>query len=126
MVLRSLFQKRLKKLQQEIIEMGEITSEMIKNSMDALVEQNEEKIQRVLEDEDRVDKMYTMLENRCARLLATQAPVATDLRIITAAFKILSDVERIADYSVDIGFVAKELIKQPLLNLTRISREWLS
>lgn len=115
MVLRSLFQKRLKKLQQEIIEMGEITSEMIKNSMDALVEQNEEKIQRVLEDEDRVDKMYTMLENRCARLLATQAPVATDLRIITAAFKILSDVERIADYSVDIGFVAKELIKQPPL-----------
>lgn len=115
MVLRSLFQRKLEKLQLEIIEMGKITSEMIKTSMEALVEQNEEKIDKVIEYEDKVDAMYSNLEAKCARLIATQAPVATDLRIITAAFKILSDVERIADYSVDIGFVAKELIKYPPL-----------
>ncbi|MCX7832527.1 MAG: phosphate signaling complex protein PhoU [Actinobacteria bacterium] len=115
MVLRSLFQRKLEKLQKEIIEMGQITSQMIKNSMDALVERDEEKIARVLEYEDLVDDTYSKLEARCARLIATQAPVATDLRIITAAFKILSDVERIADYSVDIAFVAKEMINLPPL-----------
>lgn len=115
MVLRSLFQRKLEKLQEEIIEMGQITSQMIMNSMDALVECDEDKIAKVLEFEDLVDDTYSRLEARCARLIATQAPVATDLRIITAAFKILSDVERIADYSVDIAFVAKELINLPPL-----------
>jgi len=115
MALRSLFQKKLQKLQQEIIKMGEITSEMITLAMQALVERDEEKIKRVLELEDRVDELYTKLEERCARLIATQAPVARDLRIITAAFKILSDVERIADYSVDIAFVGWDLINEPPL-----------
>lgn len=115
MPLRSLFQQKLEKLQLEIIEMGQETSSMIMASMQALVEQDEEKIKQVIETEDRVDMMYSKLEAKCARLIATQAPVATDLRIITAAFKILSDVERIADYSVDIAFVARELIKLPPL-----------
>lgn len=95
--------------------MGEITSEMITLAMQSLVERDEEKIKKVLELEDKVDELYTKLEERCARLIATQAPVAKDLRIITAAFKILSDVERIADYSVDIAFVARDLLSEPPL-----------
>jgi phosphate transport system protein len=115
MALRSLFQKKLQKLQQEIIKMGEFTSEMINLAMESLIEQDASKIEKVLALEDEVDALYSKLEEKCARLIATQAPVAKDLRIITAAFKILSDVERIADYSVDIAFVARDLIKVPPL-----------
>jgi phosphate transport system protein len=113
MALRSVFQQKLEKLQLEIISMGEITSKMIITAMDSLVQSDKKKVKEVLSLEDQVDALYYKLESKCARLIATQAPVAKDLRIITAAFKIISDVERIADYSVDIAFVAEELIKQP-------------
>ncbi len=109
MASRSIFQAKMEKLQNEIIDMGTVTADMIRLSMEALVERNNEKVKRVLELEDFVDEMYNKLESKCARLIATQAPVARDLRIISSA---LSDVERIADYSVDIAFVAKKLLKK--------------
>lgn len=115
MPLRKMFQEKLEKLQSDILEMGKTTTKMIDLSMKALVEQDESLIEDILKLEDEVDDFDNRLEKRCARLIATQQPMAKDLRIIATAFKIITDVERIGDYSVDIAFKAKILSRFPPL-----------
>lgn len=115
MSLRMMFQAKIEKLQADIIKMGTITTDMIDLSMKALIERDTSLVEKVLELEDKVDDFDNRLEQRCARLIATQQPMAKDLRIIAAAFKVITDVERIADYSVDIAFKAKTLALVPPL-----------
>lgn len=113
--MRIYFGEKLKELQAEIEEMGEKAARMLDLSMTALIEDRDELIDEIVRLEDEVDEMDNRIEAKCARLIATQQPIATDLRIITTAFKIITDVERIADYSVDIAFIAKKLSGLPQL-----------
>lgn len=113
--MRVYFEKKLKELQAEIEKMGEKANRMLDLSMTALIEDRDELIDEILRLEDEVDAMDNRIEEKCARLIATQQPIAKDLRIITAAFKIITDVERIADYSVDIAFIARDLSGLPQL-----------
>ncbi len=115
MALRQMFQAKLEKLQADIIKMGKATAEMIDLSLKALVERDPSLVDKVLELENVVDDYDNRLEQRCARLIATQQPMAKDLRIIATAFKVITDVERIGDYSVDIAFKAKVLAPLPPL-----------
>lgn len=109
MALRSMFQEKLEKLQADLLKMGTLTAEMIDLSMKAIVERDESLVETVLDLERQVDAWDDRLEAKCARLIATQQPMAKDLRIIASAFKVITDVERIADYCVDIAFKAKAL-----------------
>jgi len=69
--------------------------------------------------DDIVDKYNWSIENNCLKLLALQQPMAHDLRVIAAAMKIISDIERMGDYCVDIAKFTIELIKLPLLPLNK-------
>jgi phosphate transport system protein len=112
---RSEFQKALYALQQEILKMGGLVEENIARSIDALAKQDLDLADKVFEVEEAIDRLEMQVEETCLRLIATQQPVAEDLRKISAAFKIITDLERMGDYSVDIAKVTKRIGKEPLI-----------
>ena len=107
--MRKTFHQQLKDLQKDIVEMGSKSCEMIEESLQALIKRDKKLAEKVINDDDIVDKMELNIESKCIELIATQQPMAKDLRLITTVLKIISDVERIADYTVDIAKKAKKL-----------------
>jgi phosphate transport system protein len=112
MKLRAPFRRALKELKADLVEMGEKTEEMIKKSLQALVERDTKLAQEVIDMDDIVDEMDLSIETKCVELIATQQPMAKDLRFISTALKIITDVERIGDYAVDVA--RKAIILAPL------------
>jgi|Deesub1362A_J573_1020465.scaffolds.fasta_scaffold04011_6 phosphate transport system protein len=112
MKLRAPFRRALKELRADLVEMGEKTEEMIRKSLQALVERDAELAQEVIDMDDVVDEMDLSIETKCIELIATQQPMAKDLRFISTALKIITDVERIGDYAVDVA--RKAIILAPL------------
>ncbi len=112
MKLRAPFRQALKGLRSDLIEMSEKTEEMIRKALQALVERDKELAQEVIDMDDIVDEMDLSIETKCIELIATQQPMAKDLRVIGTALKIITDVERIGDYAVDIA--RKAIILAPL------------
>jgi len=113
--MRSEFQKSLEELQQEILKMGGLVEENIATSIESLVKQNLDLIDKVFAVEDIIDRMELDIEDTCIRLIATQQPLAKDLRKISSAFKIITDLERMADYAVDIAKITKRIGHEPLI-----------
>jgi phosphate transport system protein len=112
MKLRKPFRQLLKELRQDLVEMGEKAGEMIQKALDALVQRSPELAQEVISLDDVVDSLDLAIETKCIELIATQQPMAKDLRVIGTALKIITDVERIGDYAVDIA--RKAIILAPL------------
>lgn len=99
---RTRFDEQLEELHVELIKMGSLCEEAISLSAQAL-EKNEEKTkERVFALETEIDQMERKVETHCMRLLLHQQPVARDLRAISAALKMISDMERIGDQAADI------------------------
>jgi phosphate transport system protein len=112
MKLRAPFRKALKELKADLVAMGEKTEEMIRKSLQALVERDKELAEEVINMDDIVDEMDLSIETKCIELIATQQPMAKDLRFISTALKIITDVERVGDYAVDVA--RKAIILAPL------------
>jgi phosphate transport system protein len=70
--------------------------------------------EKVIEIENRIDDLNMAIESRCMELLARQQPMAKDLRTIASVLRMITDIERIGDYSVDISTQAKILMEKPL------------
>ncbi len=100
---RKNFNQSLEELQSDLIKMGEKTNKMIAKALQALTERNTEQAEEVIAMDDVIDKMDLKIEKKCMFLIATQQPMARDLRTIGTALKIITDVERIGDYCVDIA-----------------------
>ncbi len=111
--LRQTYQDQLTELQQDILRMSSIVEEMIRTSMSSLVNRDVEEATRAKRMDDLVDQLNLKIEDRCLHLLALQQPMARDLRTIAAALKIITDVERMGDYSVDIAKMSIRLVDQP-------------
>jgi phosphate transport system protein len=112
---RSGFQKSLDDLQQEILKMGGLVEENIARAVESLARQDLELVDKVFEVEEIIDRMELEIEETCIRLIATQQPMAKDLRRIGSAFKIITDLERMGDYSVDIAKVTRRIGEEPLI-----------
>jgi phosphate transport system protein len=112
---RSGFQKALEELQREILKMGSLVEENIEDAVNSLAMQDLDLVQKVFEREEIIDRMELDIEETCMRLIATQQPMAKDLRKIGSAFKIITDLERMSDYSVDIAKVTKRIGSEPLI-----------
>lgn len=97
------FDEELKALKEQLLRMGAIAEEMIQKAVKALRERNETLTQEVFESEKTVNQMHVEIDDRCLKLIALHQPMAADLRLITAAMKINSDLERIADQAVNAG-----------------------
>lgn len=102
-VLRRTFEEQLVELQQDILKMGSVVEDMIRLSMHSLANRDVEEAQRAKDMDDQVDDLNLKVEETCLHLLALQQPMARDLRTIAAALKIITDVERMGDYTVDIA-----------------------
>ncbi|MCQ6266225.1 phosphate signaling complex protein PhoU [Fictibacillus sp. WQ 8-8] len=125
MVVRENFQIQLNELKEMLVEIGELTEYALKESMEALKEQNVDKALEVIENDQRINQLEDEINDAAILLIAKQAPVASDLRRIIAAIKISSDVERMADFAVNIAkstirIGEKPLIK-PLVDLPRMA-----
>jgi phosphate transport system protein len=112
---REHFQKELTKLNDLILRMGGMVEKAIFNSVEALRKSDAKKAQEVVGLDDKVDKLELEVDDLCLELLATQQPMAIDLRFITTGMRVGSDLERIGDLAVDIAQRAIELADQPLL-----------
>ena len=100
--MRDFFQEQLKELNRELVKMGADCEEIIALASDSLTGWNEELARSVSTIGARIDEGYRTVENICLKLLLRQQPVAKDLRVISAAMKMITDMERIGDQAEDI------------------------
>jgi phosphate transport system protein len=107
------FLEELEDLQKKLLEMGGVVEFAIRRSVSALVDRDEEAAQDVLRSEARINQMEIEIDDFAVRLLALHQPMARDLRFLTAAIKINSDLERMGDLAVNIVERALSLIRQP-------------
>ena len=101
--MRNRFDQQLYELNREIIEMGAMCEEAIASAVKALTTGNVELAGRVKANGSAIDQMERDIEGRCMKLLLHQQPVAKDLRLISAALKMITDMERIGDQAEDIA-----------------------
>ena len=108
--MRNKFDEQLTKLHDMLTDMGEMIVKAITLAIDALVEQDEKKAKKAIEIEEEIDRMEKDIEAMCLRLLLQQQPVARDLRLISAALKMITDMERIGDQAADISEITMLLV----------------
>ncbi|MEA4847583.1 MAG: phosphate signaling complex protein PhoU [Clostridiaceae bacterium] len=106
---RNYFDQELQDLQLSLLKMSSMVEEILANSIKALKTQDVELAQKVIDDDAEIDDMEFVVEDKCIKLIALQSPLARDLRLITTALKIITDLERIADYAVDIAKITLKL-----------------
>ena len=102
-IMRDKFQKELEELNEEIIEMGKMIVYDIQNAVKALVTQDINLAKEAIQYDSSIDRQERNIEHLCLKLLLEQQPVAGDLRIISSALKMITDMERIGDHAADIS-----------------------
>lgn len=112
---RDTFDQQLNALQSAIVQMGGQVDTAMDRSIHALVERDPSEAHRVIADDLNINRAQHDIEERCIVLLATQQPMARDLRIIVAILNIVVELERIGDYAEGIGKIALRLIPEPVL-----------
>jgi phosphate transport system protein len=109
------FEEELNELKEKLLYMGSLVETMIHYAIKSLVERNEGLIEEVSKHEDEVNKIQIEIDDKCLKLLALQQPTAIDLRFITSAMKINSDLERMGDQAINITQAVVNLLKEPPL-----------
>ncbi|MHB8962362.1 MAG: phosphate signaling complex PhoU family protein, partial [Saccharofermentanales bacterium] len=103
MVTRQLFEKELSEMHAMIVRMGVAVENAIQDAITSLVEMDSDLAQKTIERDDIVDSMELEIEGMCIDIIAKQQPVARDLRDVTSALKLITDLERIADHASDMS-----------------------
>ena len=117
------FDEQLDQLNKEIINMGSLIEQAIGMAVEALIKQDVDKAQKAMEFDEEVDHQEKVIETLCLKLLLQQQPVAKDLRVISAALKMITDMERIGDHASDISDLAIQLSGLPHIEqLTHIEQ----
>ena len=109
------FHEELEALKQTLLAMGGLVEGQIRQVMRALIERNDELAQDVIERDRQVNEYDVKVDEKCVELLALHQPTAKDLRFITTAMKIVTDLERIGDQAVNIAQRSIELNREPQL-----------
>lgn len=110
-----IFDEELKQLTQDILMMASLVEEAIFKSTEALKQRDKSMAEAVIVQDKKIDELENKIDELCLDLIALRQPVAQDLRFITMAMQINSDLERMADLAVDIAQRAEELMAQPVL-----------
>jgi phosphate transport system protein len=108
---RQVFDEELEALEHDLLEMGALADEMVKLSVESLVDLDVEKALDAVGRDDEVDQHDLQIENRCLKLLALHHPAASDLRTVGTAMKVITDIERVADLAVDIAKAGMKIEK---------------
>lgn len=113
--MRNRFDTELENLNLELIKMGSLIETSIESSAKSLIDQDMEMVKKVNELETEIDEMEKNIESHCLKLLLQQQPVASDLRIISTALKMITDMERIGDNAEDIAEIARYMVDQKFI-----------
>ncbi len=100
---------RVRNINKELIEMANLVEKQICESLLTLKNYDLEKADQIIKDDDKVDEMQKRIEEECIKFIATEQPLATDLRRVFTASKIVTDLERMADHAVDICKITKRI-----------------
>lgn len=109
------FDAELRSLKEQILAMGALVDAQVAEALEALVERDTDRAQRVIEADRAVNQMELAIDERCIRMLALRQPAASDLRFIAAALKMVTDLERIGDLAVNMAERVPELAEAPPL-----------
>jgi phosphate transport system protein len=109
------FEDDLRALKNRLLSMGALVEERARQAVQALMERRTELAEQVIAGDQEVNDLQIEIDDRCLKLLALQQPMASDLRLITAAMKINADLERIGDQAVNIAENAAQLLAHPPL-----------
>ncbi len=107
--------KKIGELQNKLLQMGGLVEEAIARAIDSLKSQDLEMAEKVINNDDRIDELELEIEEGCLALIATQQPMAKDLRKVATLLKMIMDLERMGDYALDIAKTIKNIGNQPLI-----------
>lgn len=115
--MRNKFDRELELLNTELIEMGLLIENAINKAVEALINKDEVLAKEAIQFDEIIDEKEKEIESRCLKLLLRQQPVASDLRLVSTALKMITDMERIGDHASDISEITlrlkdKEYIKK--------------
>lgn len=127
------FHENLAQLKTRLLEMSALAEDLVRLSIEALLERDLSKTEAVILGDRELDAIEVEMDDACMQLLALQQPMARDLRLITMAMKISNDLERVGDHAVNIAQAVRHLVEQPpfaplpaIEEMARVSREMLS
>lgn len=120
--MRTKFDEQLDNLNVELIKMGALCEEAVSLAIKGICDGNEELLEKVFKTDSEIDEKERQIESLCMRLLLQQQPVARDLRQISSALKMISDMERIGDQASDIAEIGKFLIGSGAEDKTHITK----
>jgi len=125
---RKQYRAKLEALREDVLYMSEIVSDRLRAALTALEQKDEAMAVEVIDGDAEVNELYLELESDCVDLLALQQPVAGDLRLIAASFKIITDLERIGDLATNLAEYAIEATRDlfPEVDVQRIGDATLS
>ncbi len=115
MITETQFQKELEELKEHLLKMAVLVEETIHDAVQSLVKRDSELANQIFQREKQINEMELIIDEMCLRLLALRQPMATDLRFITSAMKIITDLERMGDQAVNIAERAISLNQEPQL-----------
>jgi phosphate transport system protein len=111
----AIFDEELNALKEKILKLGCMVENAIRDSVKALVERDSELSKEVIKKDHLINALDVGIDEECVRLIALRQPMARDLRFITTAMKITTDLERMGDFAVNIAERAMELNEEPQL-----------
>ena len=109
------FETEMQALKNRLLSMGAMVEERVHQAVLALMERNPEAAERIIAGDEEVNDLQIEVDDRCLKLLALQQPMASDLRLITAAMKINADLERIGDQAVNVAENSLKMMNAPAL-----------
>ena len=119
------FETEMQALKNRLLSMGAMVEERVQHAVLALMERNSATAERIIAGDEEVNELQIEVDDRCLKLLALQQPMASDLRLITAAMKINADLERIGDQAVNIAENSLKLMAnaplKPIIDLPRMA-----
>lgn len=122
---RQAFDAELNALETKVLAMASIAESMVADAVEALQRRDLERAEQVIKRDDEVDQMDVDIEAHCLRMIALQQPAGRDLRIIGTVMKMITDIERIGDYAVDIAKAARKIYQDhhepPEVDIPRLS-----
>ena len=127
MEIRTEFHKKLREIQDEILAMGDMVGKALLASVNSLKNRDLELAHKIVADDHNINNRRFLIEEKCIELIATQQPMAIDLRTIVAILNITTEIERIGDYAVGIAritiMIGDEPPLKPLIDIPRMAEQ---
>jgi phosphate transport system protein len=127
MEMRAAFHKKLREIQDDILAMGSMVNKATLRSIDALKNRDLELAHQIITDDQKINGKRFEIEEKCIQLIATQQPMASDLRTIIAILSITTEIERIGDYAAGIAriviLIGDEPPLKPLVDIPRMAEQ---